>query len=352
MHYKSDLQLGAVIGGGQFGQVFKGSDPVHGTVAVKVLKQKDGEPTADWARRSDALLNEAQHLKAATHANVVQVLTVVKDSANEVVHLVAEYCDGGSVDAVYKTGPLQLPQVRKIITDTCRGLEHIHSCNMIHRDIKPGNILRNGGTYKIGDFGLVSDNLVVGYASAVGYVSHLAPEVFGDPVACTLGVTSRKTDVWALGMTVYRLLNGHNFYAANFTGKNVREMIINGGFSHNLHWLPHVTESWRRFVRRATHDDTAQRFQTAHEMSQSLAKLPIAPSWSCDIAKDETTWTLKEGNRIVTVTWRVHSPRRHEWYAVRTGGGKRDLSCGGVAGKILTSSVAKSQLENFFANWR
>jgi serine/threonine-protein kinase len=128
-------------------------------------------------------------------------------------------------------------------------------------------------------------------------------------------------------------------------------MIIDGGFCHCLAWLPHVPEPWRKFVRKAMHDDPAHRFQTALSMSQALAKLPIAPAWSCAQTPPETTWTLTDGSRTVTVTWKIHSPRRHEWYAVRSGGGKRDFSAGGVQGKILTSTTARAELESFFANW-
>jgi len=351
MPYKSQLLLGAKIGGGQFGEVFEGNDQVHGKVAVKVLKQNPGESTANWAKRSAELLKEAQHLQTAAHPNVVKVHNILKDSTNDVLHLVSEYCDGGSIATVYKNGPLSINTVRKIITDACRGLEHIHSCGMIHRDIKPGNILRHGNTYKIGDFGLVSDNLAFGYASGKGYLSHLAPEVFPDPVTNVYGPTSRKTDVWALGMTVYRLLNGHDFFFHKITGKNVAKLIPAGGFSKSLCWLPHVPESWRKFVRKAMHDDPGQRFPTAHALSQALAKLPVTPIWACKYARDQTIWTLRDGTRTVTVSWRIHSPRRHEWHAIRTGGGKRDFAVGGVPGKILTSRAAEAQLENFFTNW-
>jgi serine/threonine-protein kinase len=141
MTYSAQLSVGGRVGGGQFGDVFEGQDPVHGKVAVKVLKQAPGESTAEWAKRSENLLKEAQNLKAASHSNVVHVHNVVKHSATDVVHLVAEFCDGGSVETDYKSGPFSLPVVRKIVTEACRGLEHIHSRGMIHRDIKPGNIL-------------------------------------------------------------------------------------------------------------------------------------------------------------------------------------------------------------------
>ena len=350
MAYTAQLTLKGRIGGGQFGDVFEGQCPVHGQVAVKVLKQNPGESPAEWALRSKQLMHEAQKLKTAAHPNVVQVLQVLEDSTSNVVHLVAEFCNGGTVQDAYEKGPLSLPHVRKLITETCRGLEHIHSCGMIHRDIKPSNIMRHDHVCKIGDFVLVTDDLLLGYASADGYICHLAPEVFGD--STTYGITSAKTDVWALGMTVYRLLNGDGFYQQLLAGKSppeIRQMITKGGFSQWLDWLPHVPEAWRKFVRKALHDDTSQRFQTAHAMSQALAKLPIAPSWNCHFAPNKITWSRKEGNRTITVEWIIHSPRKHEWHAKRTGGGKRDVIVGGTPGKILSSREAKAQLEAFFA---
>ena len=276
----------------------------------------------------------------------MEVLQAVKDP-NGVVHLVAEFCDGGSLDSVYQKGPMPLLKVRKVITDICRGLDCIHSHQMIHRDIKPANILSHDGTYKIGDFGLVSDRLILGYGSVDGYISHLAPEVFGTP-----GVTSAKTDVWALGMTVYRLLHGHGFYQDAFgliTSADMQARISNGGFSHKLPWLPHIPDAWRKFVRKAMHDDTAQRFQTAHEMSQALALLPVSPDWKCDYKFDHLVWKRTVGGRTITVEWRIHSPRKHEWAAHRTGAGKRSVCIGGAPGKIVNFSTAKTQMEEFFS---
>jgi serine/threonine-protein kinase len=223
---------------------------------------------------------------------------------------------------------------------------------MIHRDIKPANILRHKKNYKIGDFGLVSDRLVLGYGSADGYISHLAPEVFGASGSVS-GITSAKSDVWALGMTLYRLLHGHDFYSDGFglkTKDEIRNMIVGGGFSRRLPWLAHIPEPWRKFIRKAMHDDGSQRFPTAHAMSQALARLPIEPSWVCEYAFDHVKWTRNDGDRVILVERHIHSPRKHEWSAKRTGAGKRLLVVGGAPGNIVSARTANEQLENFFAN--
>lgn len=348
--YTAQLTLRGRIGGGQFGDVFEGDCPLNGKVAVKLLRQNLGESKADWATRSAELLAEAIKLKSAQHRNVVTVHQVVRD-AHGIVHLVTEFCNAGALDADYLAGPVSLGRVRKIITDASAGLECIHSRGMIHRDIKPSNLLCHNGVFKIGDFGLVTDRMIRGYASVAGYVSHLAPEVFGGG-SHLIGVTSAKTDIWALGMTVYRLLHGHSFFQDHFglfTAADFEQKILSGGFALSLPWLPHVPEKWRKFVRKSMHDDPAQRFPSAHAMSQALAPLPVSPPWDCQYAYNLVTWKKAESGRVTTVEWNILSPRKHTWSAIKTGGGKRAVCVAGSRGAEVNLTAARAQLEDFFA---
>jgi len=217
---------------------------------------------------------------------------------------------------------------------------------MVHRDVKPANILCNRGVHKIADFGLVTDRLLHGYASVAGYASHLAPETTG-----ATGVTSAKTDVWALGMTIYRLIHGHQFYVDQFVAFSPADFIAKisrGGFASSLMWLPHVPDKWRKFIRKAMHDDPTQRFASIHEMSQALSPLPVVPKWNCKYAFDHVVWTRQEGGRTITVDWKIPSPRKHTWSATRSGGGKRPSTAGGTGGSFIGKTAARAQLEAFF----
>jgi eukaryotic-like serine/threonine-protein kinase len=175
--FTSDLDLLQQIGAGFFGDVFEGRDPVHGLVAVKVLRPFEGESSAEWQVRREDLLKEAQLLRSANHKNVVRVHHIVRSNSDSRLHMVVEFCDGGSLDKDYRQGPIGLRDTRRILTDVCAGLEAIHARNMLHRDLKPSNILRAGDTFKIGDFGLVTADIISGYASRAGYQQHFAPEV-------------------------------------------------------------------------------------------------------------------------------------------------------------------------------
>lgn len=202
--------MGARISAGHFGEVFLAKDLVHGDVAVKVLERAATESAADWQLRRDGLVKEGQRLKQATHKNVVNVLHVLESETSDAVHLVMEFCSGGSLQAPYEKGPMTLRHVRKVATDVCFGLQALHARGMLHRDIKPGNLLLNSsGITKLGDFGLVTDNIILGYASQAGYADHLAPEIWHG------SGTSVVTDVWALGVTLYRLIPELQFRAAD-----------------------------------------------------------------------------------------------------------------------------------------
>lgn len=180
MFLTAKLTPGKFVGAGAFGEVYRAEDPVHGLVAIKVLVKDKPEPesSAAWAARKAALLREARNLKKAEHRNVVPVHQLLEHASGDAVLYVMEHCGGGSLQSVFDAGPMPTDDVLKVATALCQGLQCLHGRGMLHRDIKPANILiSTDGTYMIADFGLVTDNLILGYASDAGYLDHLAPEV-------------------------------------------------------------------------------------------------------------------------------------------------------------------------------
>jgi serine/threonine-protein kinase len=178
---------------------------------------------------------------------------------------------------------------------------------MLHRDIKPSNILLSDrGKGKIGDFGLVTDDLILGYASDQGYRDHLAFEVWN-------GVgTSERSDIWALGMTMYRLLHGKEWYSRTVAPRYV---IAEGGFANSLAWLPHIPDQWRRVIRKMMNDDPRCRYQSADQILAALATLEAGLDWVCGVSARETRWEIQGKERRKIVVWKTQSPRRHEWSA-------------------------------------
>lgn len=185
----SKLQIGEELGEGCFGKVYRGHDPVHGEVAVKVIVKKPEHTDDVWQAMKADMLKEAQRLKKAQHRNVVEVYHLAERKSDDAVLYVMQCCHGGSLQGAFEQGLMTLSTVRDIATQITLGLGALHARDMLHRDIKPGNILRDGaGVAKLGDFGLVTDNLVLGYGSIAGYADHVAPEVWAG------SGTSRKSD--------------------------------------------------------------------------------------------------------------------------------------------------------------
>ena len=340
---KSGLKIGKQIGAGFFGKVYLAEDEAHGTVAVKVLTPKPEWSAADWLARKSGFVAEAQRLSRAAHDHVVKVHHVVEADDGASVVICMEYCAGGSLQKPYELGPMPLKAVQKIATDVLLGLQTLHLRDMIHRDIKPANILRDErGKTMLGDFGLVTDELIQGYADLADYAynDHLAYEVWK-------GVgTSVKSDIWAVGATLYRLLHGHSWYQQM---ERPRGTIPKGGFADQLVWLPHVPKRWRRVIRQMLEDDTTKRFQSADQALSAISKLPVSPEWDCTVEDDAVRWEQLKGNRVQIVEWN-RTPKKNQWSArseAMPGSKGQKKSMGGSDGSVAAKS-AISGLEDFF----
>ena len=156
-----------LLGRGYFGKVYKCEDELHGSVAAKIMSQKPAESPEDWEIRKNALLSEARHLKRANDLNVVPVHYVVyKNGTNVAVegeeldqisthgddeeNLADMHLTGDETllwritTTICENGPSNLDFVRKVATQVTLGLQALHNKEMLHRDIKPGNILIDG----------------------------------------------------------------------------------------------------------------------------------------------------------------------------------------------------------------
>lgn len=335
-----DLILGDKLGNGFFGEVFLGHDSIHGQVAVKVLARKTGQSDADWIRCKAGFLAEAQNLSKASHRNVVQVHHIQEHPDGNSIRFCMAYCAGGSLQSAFDAGPMPLLKIRNVATEVCLGLEALHARGMIHRDIKPGNILIDSiGVAQLGDFGLVTDNLVLGYADQAGYTDHVAHEVWLG------GGTNVKTDVWALGMTLYRLLHGKVWYEES---PAPRYIVRNGKFADSLEWLPHVPKAWRRVIRKMLNDNPALRYQSAGEVFNALSMLPTS-EWITAVSPGSIRWEQFGVRRSRVVEWTQHSARKHEWkaWSQPTGGSGRTMKLGGSNG-LVAKRQAMQELEQFF----
>lgn len=341
--YVANITIGKKIGKGHFGDVHLATDQVHGQVAVKIITQKPNQPDTDWEADKAEFLAEAQNLAAASHPNIVPVHHLVESADGKCIQYCMKYCAGGALQQAFEVGPIQIAKVRKIGTEVLLGLDALHARGMIHRDIKPGNILIDErGVARIGDFGLVTDNLIFGYADDAGYSDHLAYEVW------QRGVTSIRSDIWAFGMTLYRLLHGHSWYIESDLP---RLSIADGRFRHKLKWLPHIPARWRRAIGAMMQDDPMLRTQSVGQAQAIFSGLPIEPNWFCEFDGNDVRWTLQKSARTLRVEWKRHAPRRHEWKAwSEPKNGKGNNRKLGGSKNIIGKTQAVRELEKFFSN--
>ncbi|HEV2450658.1 MAG TPA: serine/threonine-protein kinase [Streptosporangiaceae bacterium] len=225
------------IAAGGYGEVWRATDTVLGRpVAIKLLRsgffQGGARPSEAQALPSEAqalpseaeetlarFRAEARHAGALSHENIAHVYDYGEPDPPQPPFLVMELIDGPSLAGVLARGPLPPRQVMDIVAQTAAGLRVAHQAGLVHRDIKPGNLLlSHGRVVKITDFGIshaAGSAPITQTGMLVGTAAYLAPErVSGGPA-------TPASDLYSLGMVGYECLTG----AAPFTG-NAIEMAL------------------------------------------------------------------------------------------------------------------------------
>ncbi len=201
-----DLELGELIGRGGMGFVFRGRQARLGReVAVKVL---DPELSRN-ALFAERFSREAQTLARLAHPSIVAVHDY--GQAGELFYLVLEYVDGVNLRQILQARTLLPPQALAIVPQVCEALEFAHSHGVVHRDVKPENILIDRlGRVKIADFGLAKllgfDAQPEGLTSAgqvLGTLRYMAPEQMERPLE-----VDHRADIYSLGVVFYEMLTG------------------------------------------------------------------------------------------------------------------------------------------------
>lgn len=255
------------LGEGNFGDVWLVHDHALGVNrAVKfVLPSRIQNPTEFY--------QEPQTLMRLRHENIVRVEDAGK-KADGTLYIAMEYLPSGSVKDKFRGRPIPIQKARKILCDVCWGLEYAHQNGYIHRDIKPGNILLGGdGKAKLSDFGLATRIPRGRAASPHGYITHLAPEVFDQ------GFTSKLTDIFALGITSYRVLCGDAFLPRIDSEEYIFDLIRIGKYPDRRFYRPCIPSSIRRIVNKSIHIDPSQRYQSASSFRKALEAVSLHCSW-------------------------------------------------------------------------
>ena len=276
-----NYQVEERIGHGGFGEVYRARDRLlQRQVAVKVIAQ----PTDLDAARSGKFLREAVTAAQITHPNVVHVYDVGTDPKRGVHYLVMECVEGRDLkERVESEGPLPEELVTALGLQIARGLAAAHAQGIVHRDIKPGNVMetKDGGV-KITDFGLAKILQVdqVTKTQTAGSVAYMPPEQFEGKVV------DERADLYALGATLYYLLSGKTPYpgAHDF---NVMYNILSRDPIPLPEVAPGVSEECWSLIRRLIEKDPDRRPSGAEEVIEELESLlsrsrsSVRPCASC-----------------------------------------------------------------------
>lgn len=277
--YKYQLQRH--IGGGHFGEVWLAHDlTLARDVAIKILD----ESMASVAEH----LNEAKVGNRLEHANVIHVhyADVVSTPSGNVVAIAMDYHPNGcTTNQLNPSNFIPMAEAIRITIDILRGLEYLHESGLFHNDIKPSNILigpRREGI--LTDYGIscVSPGLKPAKAPNA-YMLHKAPETIAS------GNITLSTDIYQVGLTLFRLLNGVGTIRdlRNSVGTTkFADLKAKGKVPRKQDYLPFIPLSVAKIITKATKADPADRFQSALEMRRALEAISVAGYWTTDATGD------------------------------------------------------------------
>jgi predicted Ser/Thr protein kinase len=258
-------QLVSEIGRGSMGVVYKGFDPVIGrTVAIKTMLP-EGLNTAEFEEFKARFQREAQAAGILTHPNIVTVYDFGDD--NGVLYLAMEYLVGRSLqDLVEAQNILPVETIIPMYEQVCSALDHAHSHKIIHRDVKPANIMvLESGLVKVTDFG-IAKVMSMGMTQAgqiLGTPNYMSPEqVRGRQI-------DGRSDIFSLGVILYELVTGEK----PFGGQNITTVIyriINEDPVPPRELDSSIHPGLSYIVQKALAKRPEDRYQTCRELAEDL----------------------------------------------------------------------------------
>ena len=280
------------VGNGGMATVYKATDLVlKRYVAVKVLRD---EFTTDeeFIKRFET---EAQSAARLVHANIVSIFDVGID--NGIYYIVMELIQGKTLKEIIieERGPLPWKWSVNVAIQIASALEMAHKNNIIHRDIKPHNIIiTEDGIAKVTDFGIakaVSNSTITAFGTTIGSVHYFSPE------HARGGYTDAKSDIYSLGVVMYEMVTGKVPFDAD-TPVSVALKHMQEDPVQPIEENPHLPEAVNKIILKALKKDPMLRYQTATELLQDLRMALKNPSG--DFVDDEEYDPTAKTQRIST----------------------------------------------------
>ena len=276
-------QIQGLLGSGGMGEVYKAIDPMlNRPVALKVLRPElSGDP-----ERLSRFLHEARAASALNHPNILTIHEVGDHDGSR--FLVSELVEGETVRERLERGPLTLREILDIAIQTASALSAAHAASIVHRDIKPDNLmLRPDGYVKVLDFGVATFARTAGTGASADSMATMAPavETSAGMIVGTIAYMSPeqarglpvdgRSDCYSLGVVLYELVTGRAPFSAPTTTDLLVAILereppsirtVARGLPQQLEWI----------VEKALEKDPNLRYQTIADMRVDLQRLKAA----------------------------------------------------------------------------
>lgn len=262
-------EIRSKIGEGGMGEVYAAHDTeLDRKIAVKLLPS---EFTTDEDRRA-RFKQEARIISALNHPNIITIYEIGENEHGS--YLVTEYVEGRTLRDVTRNDSLTVPKILRIIEQAARALVAAHAAKIIHRDVKPENIMvRGDGIVKVLDFGLAKPGANMGGednktipGTVMGSARYMSPEqARGREV-------DERTDIWSIGVVLYELLTGR----AAFDGETPTDTLADVIYKEPEpigHLLPNLPIELQRIIRKALQKDRDERYQSMKDLALDLKDL-------------------------------------------------------------------------------
>jgi Tol biopolymer transport system component len=269
-------EIQSLVGAGGMGEVYRARDTrLDRIVAIKILPEHLSG-SAEARQRFD---REARAISSLSHPNICHLYDVGEQDS--IIYLVMEYLEGETLAERLRKGPMLLDQALKVGSEICEGLDKAHRSGVVHRDLKPGNIMLTKGSAKLMDFGLAkaplgalqslssSDSLatrsqpLTTEGTIVGTIQYMSPEQLEGKEA------DMRSDIFSLGAVLYEMTAGRRAFEGKTTASTIAAILASEPQPITA-THPASPASLDRLVRTCLAKDPDERLQSAHDVKVQL----------------------------------------------------------------------------------
>ena len=255
----------ARVGGGAMGVVYQARDTKLGRlVALKFLPQQ-------WSHDETAkqrFVREAQAASATNHPNICTIHDI-ETAADGQLFIVMAFYEGRTLKQRLESGQVAIDEALEIATQIADGLARAHAQGVVHRDVKPGNVILTEDGVRILDFGLATfvDALkLTAENSTIGTPAYMSPEQVQGRNA------DARSDVWAVGVLLYEMLAGHVPFQGSYA-EAIAHAIRHEAPEPLRSLRPEIPEEVEQLVFRALHKEPSVRYESARPLARALRQV-------------------------------------------------------------------------------